>query len=215
MPRLLAYRIVTDLGAAPHILNGYLTLTICKPMIRKGAKIGDYVLALVAQSNPNIPKVEDKYFLVAYLFKITDIVRMEDYEEWCKTHSPGKICTDEMLEGDCQYGPNLKWRPGPHYSTDPAERDELIRVNLSGVNSIISNYYAAWQSREPHVLTDEEIAGLGLTREELKGVKRGHRCFDLPDTTMADKLIDGWVRKESRGNGKSKRACRTRKKSKN
>jgi len=208
MPRLLTYRIVTDLGAAPHISNGYLTLTICKPTIRKGAAVGDYVMALVAQSNPNIPKAgEDRHFLIAYLFKITEVVRMEEYEEWCKKHSPDKICTAEMLEGDCQYGPNLTWRPGPHYSNDPAKRNELIRVNLSGVNSIVSNFYAAWKSKDPHVLTDEEIAGLGLTREQIKRVARGQTYFDLPDTTMIDSMIRCFSSAGSPELGKGAKAC--------
>lgn len=206
MPRLLIYRIVTDAGAAPHISDGYLTLTICKPVIRKGADVGDYVLALVAQSNPNIPKKHPQaHFLAAYLFKVTEKVRMEKYEEWCKEHAKGKICTEDFWDGDCQYGPNLSWRPGPHMSSSKNIQNKLIKTNLSGVSSLISNEYAAWKSATPHVLTDEEIEGLGLTRETIVKLGIGQKYIDLPDTTVADKLINEWKTQHKQGGGTRKK----------
>lgn len=193
MPRLLVYRIVTDMGSAPHISDGYLSLTICKPLIRKSAEVGDYVLSLVAQSNPNIPKRHpQRHFLAAYLFKVTEKVAMKDYEGWCKEHAPGKICTEDFWDGDCQYGSNLAWRPGPHMSSNKEIQNKLIKTNLSGVSSLISRNYAAWKSSTPHVLTDNEIEGLGLTHEEITKLGIGQKFIDLPDTTVADKLISDW-----------------------
>ena len=53
IPRLHYYRIVTDVGAAPHISDDLLSLTICKPRIREYAHPGDYVMALVGVSGEN------------------------------------------------------------------------------------------------------------------------------------------------------------------
>ena len=190
MVRLFVYRIVTDAGTAPHISDGYLTLTICKPKIRKAAKNGDYVLSLVAQSNNAMKTLkkskgvtnEDKHFLAAYLFRVGDVVPMEKYDEWCGAHAPHKLCTAEHFEGNAQYNKNLKWRPGPH---GPGERNR----NLSGCNSITSTHFAAWKSSAPHRLTAEELAGLGLTEEEVAKIGIGHKIVDLPDTEMVEKLI--------------------------
>jgi hypothetical protein len=44
MPEVWRYVVRYDRGFAPHISDNLLTLCTCKPMIRKYAKIGDYVL---------------------------------------------------------------------------------------------------------------------------------------------------------------------------
>jgi hypothetical protein len=190
MTRLFVYRIVTDSGAAPHISEGHLTLTICKPKIRKSAKNGDYVLALMAQSNNAMKTLKkskvvsnnDKHFQAAYLFRVGDVVPLERYDEWCATHAPSKLCTAEHFDGNAQYNKTLKWRPGPH---GPGERNR----NLSGCNSITSTHFAAWTSTAPHRLTEEELAGLGLTEEEVSKIGIGHKIVDMPNTEMADHLI--------------------------
>jgi hypothetical protein len=190
MTRLFVYRIVTDSGAAPHVSEGHLTLTICKPKIRKSAKDGDYVLALVAQSNNAMKTLKkskavsnnDKHFLAAYLFRVGEVVPLERYDEWCAAHAPSKLCTAEHFEGNAQYNKTLKWRPGPH---GPDQRNR----NLSGCNSITSTHFAAWKSTAPHRLTAEELAGLGLTEEEVSKIGIGHKIVDMPNTEMADHLI--------------------------
>lgn len=190
MVKLFVYRIVTDSGTAPHISDGYLTLTICKPKIRKSARRGDYVLALVAQSSNSMKTLKksetfsnaDKHFLAAYLFRVGDVVPMQNYDEWCVEHAPQKLCTGEHFEGNAQYNKTLKWRPGPH-GADQRNR------NISGCNSITSSHFAAWTSRLPHRLTAEELAGLGLTEEQVSKIGIGHKVVEMADMNMAEHLI--------------------------
>jgi len=188
MTRLFVYRIKTDVGTAPHISDGYLTLTICKSEIRKEAKDGDYVLALVARTSnamktlkKTLPK-KDIPFLAAYLFRVGDVVPMDKYDEWCTKYAPKKLCTNDYFEGNAQYNKNLKWRPGPH--------SKLFRDNnISGCNSLVSTHFAAWTSTSPHRLTEEEIIGLGMIEDDI--VKRGigHKIVHLANTDMVEKLI--------------------------
>lgn len=148
------------------------------------------MLALVAQSNNAMKTLKkskavsnnDKHFLAAYLFRVGEVVPLERYDEWCAAHAPSKLCTAEHFEGNAQYNKTLKWRPGPH---GPGERNR----NLSGCNSITSTHFAAWKSTAPHRLTAEELAGLGLTEEEVSKIGRGHKIVVMPNTTMADQLI--------------------------
>jgi len=190
MVRLFIYRILIDSGAAPHVSDGYLTLTICKPAIRKSAKNGDYILALVAKTSESMKTLKktvadkDRSFLAAYLFRVGDVVPLERYDEWCNEHAPHKLCTDEYFEGNAQYDKDLKWRPGPH---GPEQRNR----NLSGCNSLTSNHFVAWTSRSPHRLTVEELAGLGLTEDEVAKIGIGHKIVKLPDTDMVEMLING------------------------
>jgi len=188
-PNLYLYRIVTDTNAAPNVADGYLTLTICKQDIRRSAKVGDYVLALVAQSNEAMkllkPSVEDAKFLAAYLFRVDETVDMKRYDAWCSSHAPHKLCTADFFEGNAQYNKNGVQRLGPH-------KKEYIQKNLSGCNSLVSTHFAAWTSRSPARLTKEEFAAMEITEEKINGLAQGYRKIPLPNTSMADFLINKW-----------------------
>ena len=45
MPKLYSYCIPVDDGAAPNPFGNICTLTICKPVIRRSALVGDWVVA--------------------------------------------------------------------------------------------------------------------------------------------------------------------------
>ncbi len=47
---LFVYKLTTDDGGAPCVVNGLLSLAICKPMIRKKAKPGDLIFGFAANS---------------------------------------------------------------------------------------------------------------------------------------------------------------------
>jgi hypothetical protein len=44
--RIFVYKMTTDNGGAPCVQGGLLSLAICKPMIRRKAKVGDWVIGL-------------------------------------------------------------------------------------------------------------------------------------------------------------------------
>lgn len=205
---LWVYRIVTDSGAAPHISDGYLTLTLCKPVIRKNAKVGDYVLALVAQSHKNIVgKGEDRFFKAAYLFRIVEKVQMKDYESWCIQTAPGKIPKEPDFLGNCQYGPDLQWRPGPH---GPHEEER----NLSGCFSLTTDTFAAWKIESPYTLTDEDILGIGLDKDQVRRATQGQFKLALTKEEQyqtLDKLISKYF-ESTRSNKKvATKHCKSKK----
>jgi len=217
-PKLIIYKIKTDNNTAPHISNGILTLTLCKPVIRKGANVGDYVLALLADGNEKISEIKhmfterkkearkkkdgsldtiqederkflenDKYWLAAYLFRVEEIVTMQDYESWCVDHNKSRICNEDNFSGDCQYfGPELAYKPGPHGPS------EIIR-NRSGKNSLISSHYAAWTSDRPYLLSSEERANLQLDDDELKVLGVGQTYINIRKDREQKITEDGMV----------------------
>lgn len=188
-PKLRAYRIMSDENVAPHISNNILTLTICKPNIRKVAKVGDYILAMKAKTL--IPdKAYRRPFQAAYLFRVDEVVSMQAYEEWCKIHNESRICTEDNFSGDCQYfGDELEYKPGPH---GPGERSR----NISGKMALISYkpHYAAWKSKNPKILTTEELKSLGFEGDEHADIGRGgDSLFMTPDNiAAADRFISEW-----------------------
>jgi len=73
VPNLYKYVITHDTGKAPCIDNNLLTLCICKPKIRKTAKVGDWVLATASKQ-----KISREPRIV-YAAKITKKITMEQY----------------------------------------------------------------------------------------------------------------------------------------
>ena len=85
---IFSYKITYDTGAAPCIQNNLFSLAICKPKIRKCAKIGDYIIGFYANSIS-----QNNY--MAYIAKITD---KKTFKEYYKTHSERTDCIyDDQL----------------------------------------------------------------------------------------------------------------------
>lgn len=177
-PNLYIYRQKIDSGAAPHVSKqGILSLTICKPDIRRVAKTGDYVMALVSKTgNPKIVgKGEDKHYKMSYLFKVNEKIHMREYLAWCTEHAKNKIPSEETeFMGDCQYDANLTHMPGPH---GPNQRNR----NLRGCFSIISHEFGAFTFQHPHTLTLEEVTAIGLDPHMIETMAQGHRVATLTD----------------------------------
>jgi len=53
MNRLYSYTIPIDDGAAPNPFWGTCTLAICKPAIRRTAKVGNWVVGLGSKNAPS------------------------------------------------------------------------------------------------------------------------------------------------------------------
>ena len=193
-PHIWTYRIVTDTGVAPNIANGILTLTLCKPIVRQGAKVGDYVLALVAVGARTPAQKANNTangykFRAAYLFRVDEIVKMAEYEAWCSIHASDKRCRRPELGegeffGDCQYGPGLEYILGPH---GEGEKER----NISGKHSLVSRTYASWTSPNAMVLTQPVMESMGINYAQALGAARGQ--FKTPLTPANIAVINGLI----------------------
>lgn len=72
MPRYFFYKLVVDDGGAPCVSGGWLSLAICKPMIRSSAEEGDLVFGFAANSL-------HKDNRLIYIAKVTKKLRGEIY----------------------------------------------------------------------------------------------------------------------------------------
>jgi hypothetical protein len=72
MSRIWRYVLKYDNGMAPCSDSGMLTLTCCKPKIRKNARVGEWVLGFV-------PKGKARGH-IAWVGQIAEVVPMGDYE---------------------------------------------------------------------------------------------------------------------------------------
>ncbi|WP_405881020.1 hypothetical protein OG762_21970 [Streptomyces sp. NBC_01136] len=70
--RIFSYVVARDYGFAPNPFHGYCTLATCKPVIRRVAKVGDWVVGTGSA------KSKRRGFLV-YAMKVTEVLTFDEY----------------------------------------------------------------------------------------------------------------------------------------
>ena len=68
--KLFSYIITHDIGFAPNPFWGYCTLANCKPVIRRTAKIGDWIVGLNTKASGN---------KIIYAMKVQEILSYKEY----------------------------------------------------------------------------------------------------------------------------------------
>ena len=152
MKRIYSYVLRFDDGGAPNPFWGTCTLTICKPAIRRTARIGDWVIGTGSKNS----KLKDgkKYDFsdsLVYAMKVTNKLTLEEYDQFCSKNLKEKIPSWFNKDwcrrmGDCIYDysnqTKLKLRKGVHNESN------LVR-DLSGYNSLLSTefYYFGEEAR--------------------------------------------------------------------
>ncbi len=74
MSKIWRYSLVDDNGMAPCAHGGVLTLTCCKPKIRKIAEVGDWVIGFVSR------RVAKGSPTVSWVGRVSQILPLGDYE---------------------------------------------------------------------------------------------------------------------------------------
>lgn len=137
--RLFSYCIAIDDGAAPNPYWGICTLTICKPVIRRIADLGDWVIGVGSKNALG----RDYSGKLVYAMQVTDIMTLRQYDGFCRTHLRGKIPNLRSQDykrkiGDCIYDfsglKRGKQRPGVHQSGNKVK-------DLRGKNALLSDHF--------------------------------------------------------------------------
>ena len=204
MPRLYTYVVRHDSGFAPNPYHGYCTLACCKPLIRKYARPGDWILGGGAVTKGRGAQV---VFVMQVSETLTRSEYWDDprfaakkpridgsYEEWVGDN----IYYEEA--GDWRQLPSLHSETG-HSETgcspceDDMDKDLQVDRVLIGENFI---YWGADGPFKPHFPTQPLYFGIGhkfrykpqLVMEFLDWVEsvseRGRRA-DPADMDMAEK----------------------------
>lgn len=170
--RLYVYRIIHEVGFAPNITGGVLTLTTCKPVIRRGANVGDYVLGL-------LPKMFG--YAPAFVAKVTDKFPMASY--WSDPKWAFKKPHTDSVEG--LYGDNayeflpdgtVKQHPCSHslprWTTN--EDAKHTAKDTSGLSVLVSDSFYFGGEDRPLLMNDDNLLFSILGANENI---RGHRIF--------------------------------------
>lgn len=156
--RFYRYVVASDFGMAPCPQDGLLSLATCKPVLRRKARIGDFVAGFAPSPAPS--------GLLVYAARIVEVV------EW---HEYGDRYTQKQ-RSDSVYGlaPDGKWRPrlpGYHCEPEEQERDRSAPVLIFDPNT--TWYFGNQAQMVPDPLVHWSVGGRGT----LTG--RGYRVDDI------------------------------------
>jgi Nucleotide modification associated domain 2 len=138
---LYSYCLRFDNGAAPNPYWGICTLAICKPGIRRIARVGDWVVGLGSKDSP----IGDISTRMVYAMKVTRVLSMKDYDEFCRRSRTEKLpdlANPDFRRkvGDCIYDFDKAYQPSLRQSIHSQENRE---TDLAGKNVLLSEdfYY--------------------------------------------------------------------------
>lgn len=154
MKRLYSYVLRFDDGAAPNPFWKTCTLTICKPAIRRTARIGDWVIGTGSTNS----KLKDgkKHNLsdsLVYAMRITNKLTLAEYDQFCSENLKEKIPSWFNRDwrrrmGDCIYDYSNQNEPilrkGVHNQSNMAR-------DLTGNCSLLSNEFYYF-GEEPRII---------------------------------------------------------------
>ena len=174
--KVYVYNMVRDVGFAPNPFGGYCTLATCKPVIRNGARPGDWVIGLGSKSDGN---------KVVYAMNISEKIMLEQYfeDERFSYKKPIMHGSLQQTKGDNIY--NLiagEWNqlPSHHSNADDSMNYKNLDTDTKGRYVLISElfyYFGKSPVEIPNYLTDQ--------------VKHGYIGQKvIKDTCIAEQFID-------------------------
>ncbi|MGK2742180.1 hypothetical protein ACSHT0_14905 [Tepidicaulis sp. LMO-SS28] len=140
MVKLYSYCIPIDDGAAPNPFGGACTLAICKPQIRRTAKVGDWIVGTGSKRSP----AGNLSGAVVYAMRVTQTMRLREYDHLTRRKLQSKIPNLNSSRYEDWLGDSIykfdrfkitpTQRQGVHGAVD-VDRD------LSGLNVLLSDHF--------------------------------------------------------------------------
>jgi len=163
--KLYSYIIANDTGFSPNPFWGFCTLADCKPVIRRTADKGDWIVGLSSKATCN---------KIVYAMEVTEILSFSDYykdKRFIKKIPDFEKNTVIHKSGDNIYEPlsngNFKQKRSMHSKNkSETENPATKRSDLSGKNVLNSTnfYYFGSKAKNTHKYNLEALI-----------VGRGHR----------------------------------------
>ncbi len=172
---LYSYCIPYDDGAAPNPFWGTCTLAICKPVIRRTARVGDWVVGTGSVDTYSAGHV-------VYAMQVTAKISMADYDAWTQKQLPQKVPDWSSRDWRRRLGDSIY-----DFSVDPPRQRRgvhgrgNIAVDLGGENVLVSDCF--------YYFGDGATA---LPEEFLPIVKQGQGHRSWSNETYADPFVR-WI----------------------
>lgn len=173
---LYTYVVVWDFGFAPNPFWGLCTLATCKPMIRKNAQIGDWVVGLGSKQNGLDGRI-------VYAMRVGETCSYDDY--W---NLPRFRKKRPNLQGSLKqaFGDNIyhrdpesrQWQQANSHHSFPNGKRNVANVNrdTQSPRVLIGSEFKYWGGSGPSIPTRFRDP----TRPNVC-CHRGHKCIFPPD----------------------------------
>ncbi len=205
VPRVYLYVITRDYGFAPNPFHGFCTLATCKPLIRKNAQIGDYIIGVGMAKSLHFKHI-------VYYMRVCEAVTFDEY--WSNERFQKK---KPIVDGSLKYcyGDNIYHRENGvwiqsdshHYGKDGATN----YINLdrdTQRNRVLISYPSNWgYFGELSFLTPSKFDKIYLNRigqwtlSDADGQEIIELLFTLPKGINGDPAKWGKASKMEKYNG--------------
>ena len=138
-PRIFRYVVAYDSGVAPQPFDGYCTLAICKPQIRRAARVGDWVIGFRGRMVGH----------VTYAMQVEEVLTPAKYwdDPRFAKRRPGRTRTPDNI-----------YRPGPEGSLlqvpNEVHGPSAVQTDVGGRNVLVSKRYWYFGNSSPRIAPD-------------------------------------------------------------
>ncbi|HWZ44143.1 MAG TPA: hypothetical protein VNW97_11735 [Candidatus Saccharimonadales bacterium] len=149
MSRIYIYKMTTDDGGAPCVRDGFLTLAICKPAIRRKAQPGDIIMAFAAKDIDGWrPKGSYRDNSLIYIAEVTTVIPNGEYYSSQKYKNRAD-CIYEWHGGTLRLRRDAKFHGTPATQKKDLGEKETGYKNASVILADKFKYFAD-QGPSPH-----------------------------------------------------------------
>lgn len=179
---LYIYVIARDFGFAPNPFHGTCTLATCKPGIRKGATVGDWILGV---GGAKLGPANRKCIL---LMKVSEKLSFEDYweDDRFSLKKPSRNGSNVQMLGDNIYHKNRRgdWiQEDSHHSNEDGSTNSLNLNRDTGDSDqvLTSNYFFYFGDKAIPVdlASINYVSGLGFKKIKLSDSKAARDLIEI------------------------------------
>lgn len=178
-PKLYSYVVARDYGFAPNPYHGFCTLAACKPIIRRAANIGDWIVGTGSQSKG----LRDR---IVYAMQISEAMAFSEYwqDPRFRLKRPNLHSSISNAFGDNIYHRNAagEWQQADsHHSYAHGQPNYAnMRHDTSTDRVLIAEDFVYWGGSGPEL---PRFAGSNIRKD-----RQGHRCYFPPE------VIDAFIK---------------------
>lgn len=172
--KLYSYIVARDFGFAPNPFFGFCTLATCKPRIRAGARVGDWIIGTGAKS---------RYAFNGRLIYAMQVGEVLDFNTYW--NDPRFLRKRPYLNGSLKvvYGDNVyrcegkRWiQADSHHSLENGRQNKAnIARDTSVDRLLVATKFVYWGKAAPVI--PEQFRPFRKTGEDICCTTQGHRVF--------------------------------------